>query len=61
MSLATIVKGNTFSLAIPLQVYAVEDGELVLRDYTPESGDAITIRLKGERNASRNANNGGRM
>lgn len=49
MSLATIVKGNTFSLAIPLQVYAVEDGELVLRDYTPESGDAITVRLKGER------------
>lgn len=49
MSLATIVKGNTFSLAIPLQVYAVEDGELVLRDYTPESGDAISVRLKGER------------
>ena len=49
MSLATIVKGNTFSLAIPLQVYAVEDGEVVLRDYTPESGDAITIRLKGDR------------
>lgn len=49
MSLATIVKGNTFSLAIPLQVYAVEDGEVVLRDYIPESGDAITIRLKGER------------
>lgn len=49
MSIATIVKGNTFSLAIPLQVYAVEDGEVVLRDYTPESGDAITIRLKGER------------
>ena len=49
MSLATIVKGNTFSLAIPLQVYAVEDGELVLRDYTPESGDNITIRLKGDR------------
>lgn len=49
MSLATIVKGNTFSLAIPLQVYAVEDGEVVLRDYTPESGDDITIRLKGDR------------
>ena len=49
MSLAPIVKGNTFSLAIPLQVYAVEDGEVVLRDYTPESGDAITIRLKGDR------------
>lgn len=49
MSLATIVKGNTFSLAIPLQVYAVEDGEVVLRDYTPESGDNITIRLKGDR------------
>lgn len=49
MSIATIVKGNTFSLAIPLQVYAVEDGELVLRDYTPESGDNITIRLKGDR------------
>ena len=49
MSLATIVKGNTFSLAIPLQVYAVEDGEAVLRDYTPESGDNITIRLKGDR------------
>ena len=49
MSIATIVKGNTFSLAIPLQVYAVEDGEVVLRDYTPESGDAITIRLKGDR------------
>ena len=49
MSLATIVKGNTFSLAIPLQVYAVEDGEVVLRDYTPESGDSITIKLKGDR------------
>lgn len=49
MSLATIVKGNTFSLAIPLQVYAVEDGEVVLREYTPESGDVITIRLKGDR------------
>ena len=49
MSIATIVKGNTFSLAIPLQVYAVEDGEVVLRDYTPESGDSITIKLKGDR------------
>ena len=49
MSLATIVKGNTFSLAIPLQVYAVEDGEVVLRDYIPESGDNITVRFKGDR------------
>lgn len=49
MSIATIVKGNTFSLAIPLQVYAVEGGEVVLRDYIPENGDAITIRLKGDR------------
>lgn len=49
INLPTIVKGNTFSLAIPLQVYIVQDDELVLVDYVPESGDNITVRLKGER------------
>ena len=48
-NIPSIVQGNTFSLAIPLQIYAIEDNELVLHDYTPESGDDITIRLKGDR------------
>lgn len=47
MNIPTIIEGNTFALAIPLQVYAIEDDELVLHDYVPESGDNVTIGLKG--------------
>lgn len=49
MNIPTIIEGNTFALAIPLQVYAIKDDELILHDYVPESGDNVTIGLKGAR------------
>lgn len=48
-SIPIIVQGNTFSLAIPLQIYQVQGEQMVLQDYTPESTDVVTIQLKGER------------
>lgn len=47
--IAKIVQGNNFNVAIPLKVYILNDGEVVLQDYTPAEGDDVTIRLVGER------------
>lgn len=44
-----IVQGNSFSLAIPLQIYVISEGEMVLQDYTPDPTDTISIQLKGSR------------
>lgn len=48
-SIPIIVQGNTFSLAIPLQIYQVEDNTMVLVDYTPDPTDQVSIQLKGSR------------
>lgn len=48
-SIPIIVRGNSFSLAIPLQIYQVEGGEMVLQDYTPDPADVVTIQLKGDK------------
>lgn len=42
-----IVQGNSFNLAIPLQIYVIQDNEMVLQDYTPLSTDDVSIQLKG--------------
>ena len=47
--IAKIVQGNNFNIAVPLKVYILNDGEVVLQDYTPAEGDDVTIRLVGER------------
>jgi len=48
-SIPIIVQGNSFSLAIPLQMYVVDDDEMVLDDYTPDPTDKISVQLKGSR------------
>ena len=48
-NLPTIVQGNSFALAIPLKVYVIGEGEVVLVDYTPDEGDSITVQLRGNR------------
>lgn len=48
-NIPVIVQGNSFSLAIPLQIYVIEDGEMVLQDYTPDPTDDVSIQLKGTR------------
>lgn len=48
-SIPIIVQGNSFSLAIPLQIYQVEGGEMVLQDYYPDPTDVVTIQLKGDK------------
>ena len=48
-SIPIIVQGNSFSLAIPLQIYVINDNEMVLEDYTPDPTDEVTIQLKGSR------------
>lgn len=48
-SIPIIVQGNSFSLAIPLQIYVIQDGEMVLQDYTPDPTDQVSIQLKGTR------------
>ncbi len=47
--IAKIVQGNNFNIAIPLKVYILNEGEVVLQNYTPAEGDDVTIRLVGER------------
>lgn len=42
-----IVQGNSFNLAIPLQIYVIQDNEMVLQDYTPLPTDDVSIQLKG--------------
>lgn len=48
-NIPVIVQGNSFSLAIPLQIYVIQDGEMVLQDYTPDPTDDVSIQLKGTR------------
>jgi len=48
-SIPIIVQGNSFSLALPLQIYVIDDDEMVLQDYTPDPTDVISIQLKGSR------------
>ena len=48
-NIPVIVQGNSFSLAIPLQIYLIDDDEMVLQDYTPDPTDEISIVLKGSR------------
>jgi hypothetical protein len=48
-SIPIIVQGNSFSLAIPLQIYAISEGSMVLQDYTPDPTDQVSIQLKGSR------------
>jgi hypothetical protein len=45
----TILQGNTFTLAIPLRVYIIGEGGVVLEDYTPDECDEVVITLKGPR------------
>ena len=47
--IAKIVQGNNFNVAIPLKVYILNEGEVVLQNYYPAEGDDVTIRLVGER------------
>lgn len=49
METPTILQGNTFTLAIPLRVYIIDEGDVVLEDYTPDEGDEVVITLKGPR------------
>lgn len=48
-SIPIIVQGNSFSLAIPLQIYVIDDNEMVLEDYTPDPTDEVSVQLKGSR------------
>ena len=48
-NIPVIVQGNSFSLAIPLQIYVIENDEMVLQDYYPDPTDVISIQLKGDR------------
>ena len=48
-NIPVIVQGNSFSLAIPLQIYIIQDDEMVLQDYTPDPTDQVSIQLKGSR------------
>lgn len=48
-SIPIIVQGNSFALAIPLQIYVIDDNEMVLQDYTPDPTDEVSIQLKGSR------------
>lgn len=41
-----IVQGNSYNLVIPLQIYIVDDGEMVLQDFTPDAADVVKISLK---------------
>ena len=48
-SIPIIVQGNSFSLSIPLQVYVINEGAMVLQDYTPEPTDEVAVQLKSSR------------
>lgn len=41
-----IVQGNSYNLVIPLQIYIVDEGEMVLQDFTPDVADVVKISLK---------------
>jgi lysophospholipase L1-like esterase len=44
-----IVQGNSFSLAIPLQIYYINGDQMDLEDYTPDPTDEVSVQLKGSR------------
>lgn len=48
-SIPIIVQGNSFSLAIPLQIYYINGDQMDLEDYTPDPTDEVSIQLKGSR------------
>ena len=48
-NIATIVQGNNFNVAIPLKVYILDEGTVVLQDYAPQADDDVAIGLIGAR------------
>jgi len=48
-NIPVIVQGNSFSLAIPLQIYYINGDQMDLQDYTPDPTDDVTVQLKGSR------------
>ena len=48
-NIPVIVQGNSFSLAIPLQIYYINGDQMDLQDYTPDPTDEVTVQLKGSR------------
>ena len=48
-SIPIIVQGNSFSLAIPLQIYYINGDQMDLEDYTPDPTDEVSVQLKGSR------------
>ena len=48
-NIPVIVQGNSFSLAIPLQIYYINGDQMDLQDYTPDPTDEVSIQLKGFR------------
>ena len=48
-SIPIIVQGNSFDLAIPLQIYYINGDQMDLQDYTPDPTDKVSIQLKGTR------------
>lgn len=48
-NIPVIVQGNSFNLAIPLQIYVINGDQMELQDYIPDPTDQISIQLKGSR------------
>lgn len=48
-NIPVIVQGNSFSLAIPLQIYYINGDQMDLQDYYPDPTDEVSIQLKGSR------------
>lgn len=48
-NIPVIVQGNSFSLAIPLQIYYINGEQMDLEDYTPDPTDEVSVQLKGSR------------
>lgn len=46
-NIPVIVQGNSFSLAIPLQIYYINGDQMDLQDYYPDPTDQVSIQLKG--------------
>lgn len=48
-NIPVIVQGNSFSLAIPMQIYYINGDQMDLQDYTPDPTDEVSVQLKGSR------------
>lgn len=48
-TIPVIVQGNSFSLAIPLQIYYINGDQMDLQDYSPDPTDEVSVQLKGSR------------